>query len=560
MRTISHVIAGALLGVVLAAGTTIPSLAQKNTTPAASTIDFGDDSSDWAKDGECDDPRFVGKGAATELVEADRMKDATDCRAAYEAGTVTLKDAGTNTAATTATATEIDFGDDSSEWAKDGECDDPRFVGTGAATELVEADRMKDATDCRAAYEAGTVTLKDAGTSTAATTAAAAEIDFGDDSSKWAKDGECDDPRFVGTGAATELVEADRMKDATDCRAAFEAGTVTLKEGGPAATGVAATEIDFGDDSSDWAKDGECDDPRFVGTGAATELVEADRMKDATDCRAAYEAGTVTLKDTGAAATAMPAAEIDFGDDSSEWAKDGECDDPRFVGTGSATQLVEADRMKDATDCRAAFEAGTVTLKDTSATSTAAIDYGDDSSEWAKDGECDDPRFTGKGVATTTLAEDIKKDATDCRAAVEAGTATYTGERDAAAFDFGSDFSKWANDGQCDDLRFEGPGVDKKLLSEDLMGDATDCRTLLEEGKVSIRKVYTPEYAAGAPYDSSGIDFGDNSSSYSNDDECDDPRFEGPGTATTLLDSDRLADADDCRAAYEAGTIVLIEG
>jgi hypothetical protein len=493
MRTISHVIAGALLGVVLAAGTTMPSLAQKNTTPAASTIDFGDDSSDWAKDGECDDPRFVGKGAATELVEADRMRDATDCRAAYEAGTVTLKDAGTNTAATTATATEIDFGDDSSEWAKDGECDDPRFVGKGAATELVEADRMKDATDCRAAYEAGTVTLKDTGTSTAATTAAAAEIDFGDDSSKWAKDGECDDPRFVGTGAATELVEADRMKDATDCRAA-------------------------------------------------------------------YEAGTVTLKDAGAAATAMTAAEIDFGDDSSEWAKDGECDDPRFVGTGSATQLVEADRMKDATDCRAAFEAGTVTLKDTSATSTAAIDYGDDSSEWAKDGECDDPRFTGKGVATTTLAEDIKKDATDCRAAVEAGTATYTGERDAAAFDFGSDFSKWANDGQCDDLRFEGPGVDKKLLSEDLMGDATDCRTLLEEGKVSIRKVYTPEYAAGAPYDSSGIDFGDNSSSYSNDDECDDPRFEGPGTATTLLDSDRLADADDCRAAYEAGTIVLIEG
>ena len=29
--------------------------------------------------------------------------------------------------------------------------------------------------------------------------------------------------------------------------------------------------------------------------------------------------------------------------------------------------------------------------------------------------------------------------------------------------------------------------------------------------------------------------------------------------ATTLLDSDRLADADDCKAAYEAGTVVLIE-
>ena len=488
MRTISHVIAGALLGVVLTAGMTIPSLAQKNSTTAAATIDFGDDSSEWAKDGECDDPRFTGKGTAEELVDADRMKDATDCKAAYEAGTVTLKEGGSTVAATPAT-----------------------------------------------------------------------EIDFGDDSSEWAKDGECDDPRFTGKGTAEELVDADRMKDATDCKAAYEAGTVTLKEGGSTVAATPATEIDFGDDSSEWAKDGECDDPRFTGKGTAEELVDADRMKDATDCKAAYEAGTVTLKEGGSAVAATPATEIDFGDDSSEWAKDGECDDPRFVGAGTAEELVDADRMKDATDCRAAYEAGTVTLKDGGSTPIAEIDFGDDSSEWAKDGECDDPRFTGKGVASTTLAQDIKKDATDCRAAVAAGTATYTGERDAAAFDFGSDFSRWANDGECDDLRFEGPGVDKKLLSEDLMGDATDCKALLEDGQVSIRKVYTPEYAAGAPYDSSDIDFGDNSSSYANDDECDDPRFEGPGTATTLLDSDLMADADDCRAAYEAGTVVLVE-
>lgn len=493
MRAISHVMAGGLLGLALMAGMTMPSLAQKNTTPAASTIDFGDDSSDWAKDGECDDPRFTGEGAADELVDADLMKDATDCQAAFEAGTVTLKEGGTSPAdiAIATPVNAIDFGDDSSEWAKDGECDDPRFTGTGSASELVDADIRKDATDCRAAYEAGTVSLVEGGEIPPMATTTTADIDFGDDSSEWAKDGECDDPRFVGEGSATELVDADLMKDATDCQAAFEAGTVTLKDGG--STAVATT------------------------------------------------------------------TEIDFGDDSSEWANDGECDDPRFTGAGTADELVNADRMKDATDCKAAFEAGTVTLKDGGSTPVADIDYGDDSSEWAKDGECDDPRFTGKGVSSTTLAEDIKKDATDCREAVEAGHAVYNGEQQAAAFDFGSDFSKWANDGECDDLRFEGAGVDKKLLSEDLMGDATDCRTLLDEGKISIRKVYTPEYAAGAPYDSSDIDFGDNSSSYANDDECDDPRFEGPGTATTLLDSDRLGDADDCRAAYEAGTIVLIE-
>ncbi|MCW5722403.1 MAG: hypothetical protein KIS86_14785 [Devosia sp.] len=457
--------------------------------------------------------------------------------------------------ATTNTATKIDFGDDSSSWSKDGECDDPRFTGPGAASELVEADRLKDATDCRAAFEAGTITLKDDGSTPAATIA---DIDFGDDTSDWAKDGECDDPRFTGPGAAEELVEADHLKDATDCRAAFKAGTITLRDGDstPAAT---IADIDFGDDSSDWAKDGECDDPRFIGPGSATELVEADRLKDATDCRAAFEAGTITLKDDGSTPAAT-IADIDFGDDSSDWAKDGECDDPRFSGAGSATQLVEADRLKDATDCRAAFEAGTIVLRDSYSTPIAEIDFGDDSSEWAKDDECDDPRFVGPGVANETLAADIKRDASDCRQAVEAGTASYTGEQDAAAFDFGSDFSRWSNDGECDDPRFIGEAVNKKLLREDEMGDATDCKALLEAGRISIRTVYSPEYAAGAPYDSSHIDFGDNSSSYADDDECDDPRFEGPGAAFTLLESDRMADANDCKAAYEAGLIVLVDG
>lgn len=436
MRTFLHVTAGTLLGLMLTTGLTVPSMAQSNSTPSASSIDFGDDSSDWAKDGECDDPRFAGEGMADQLVDEDILKDATDCKAAFDAGKITLKD---DTA--TAPPAVVD-------------------VNPSAAPK-------------------------------------ASDIDFGDDSSEWAKDGECDDPRFTGPGSADELVDEDMLKDATDCKAAFEAGTVTLVEEGEIRPTVSVSDIDFGDDSSEWAKDGECDDPRFTGTGSAQELVDADLMKDATDCRAAYEAGTVTLKDASGAAATTPVGEIDFGNDTSEWAKDGECDDPRFTGTG---------------------------------------------------------------VASTTLAEDIKKDATDCRAAVEAGTATYQGEQQAAAFDFGSDFSKWANDGECDDLRFEGPGTDKKLLTEDLMGDATDCKALLDEGKVSIRKVYTPEYAAGAPYDSSEIDFGDNSSSYANDGECDDPRFEGPGAATTLLDSDRMGDADDCKAAFEAGTVILIDG
>lgn len=319
----------------------------------------------------------------------------------------------------------------------------------------------------------------------------------------------------------------------------------------PAAAAVSIDDIDFGDDSGDWTHDGECDDPRFTGTGSAVELVDADLLKDATDCRAAFEAGTVTLK-AGASAT-----EIDFGDDSGAWTNDGECDDPRFIGTGSAVELVDADLRKDASDCRAAYEAGSVRYVG----DASAIDYGDDSSDWAKDGECDDPRFSGRGVASELIDADLRHDATDCRAAVAAGTATYNGEtvvRAVPAFDYGGDWSDWANDGECDDPRFIGEGTNKKLLADDLAGDATDCRALEAEGRVSIRTVYSPAYAAGAPYDSSHIDFGDNSSSYSDDEQCDDPRFEGPGAANVLLDSDLKHDSADCQALYGAGAIILI--
>lgn len=334
----------------------------------------------------------------------------------------------------------------------------------------------------------------------------------------------------------------------------------------PAATSSSGAAIDFGDDSGQWANDGECDDPRFAGTGTADELVDDDLLKDATDCRAAYDAGTVTyVGEQGPATTATtePAAAIDFGDDTSSWSNDGECDDPRFEGTGVAADLLDIDRGHDATDCRAAIEAGTATFKGGAATATATeIDYGDDTSQWAKDGECDDPRFEGTGVAGELLDSDIGHDATDCRAAIAAGTANFTGGAATpapAVFDYGADWSQWANDGECDDLRFQGEGTDKKLLTEDLFGDATDCKVLETAGKVTIRAVYTPEYAAGAPYDSTGIEFGDNTSSYANDSQCDDPRFEGPGAATTLLESDTLHDGVDCKAAYEAGTIMLNE-
>ena len=60
---------------------------------------------------------------------------------------------------------------------------------------------------------------------------AAQSVDFGDDASQFAKDGECDDMRFVGAGMTdTPLLDSDIKHDATDCRAAFNQGRLSLRQ------------------------------------------------------------------------------------------------------------------------------------------------------------------------------------------------------------------------------------------------------------------------------------------------------------------------------------------
>lgn len=135
------------------------------------------------------------------------------------------------------------------------------------------------------------------------TTPTGAAPDFGSDSSRWANDGECDDPRFQGPGmTSTTLLDEDRFADATDCRNAFQAGKVQLRGDAQAQQGKTKTADrgpapDFGNDSGEWANDGECDDPRFQGPGmTSTLLLDADRLADATDCSAAWERGQLSLR------------------------------------------------------------------------------------------------------------------------------------------------------------------------------------------------------------------------------------------------------------------------
>lgn len=67
-------------------------------------------------------------------------------------------------------------------------------------------------------------------TAAAPVPAFADDVNFGGDSGRYSKDGECDDMRFDGAGMTdTLLIDSDILHDASDCRAAFNAGRLTLR-------------------------------------------------------------------------------------------------------------------------------------------------------------------------------------------------------------------------------------------------------------------------------------------------------------------------------------------
>ncbi len=108
----------------------------------------------------------------------------------------------------------------------------------------------------------------------------------------------------------------------------------------------------------------------------------------------------------------MP-ANFDFGDDSGSDGNDGVCDDGRFHSDGDNYTYTRAHVMRDATDCRAAVADGIKSL---------TLDFGDNSGDYTDDGTCDDNRFTGEGRSFLTTDSQVKRDAADCIAAYQAGT------------------------------------------------------------------------------------------------------------------------------------------
>ena len=304
------------------------------------------------------------------------------------------------------------------------------------------------------------------------------------------------------------------------------------------------TQIDFGDDSGDFINDGECDDVRFEGDGAT---VAGAPKTDAADCRALYEAGAISLRASMNEGLALP----EFGDDSGNYANDGDCDDPRFDGPRSTTLGTAGS---DATDCRTLWELGLLIPRASLNEGLEAPDFGDDSGEYANDGDCDDPRFEG---SRTTMLGAPGTDAADCRALWEQGLIAPRAplNEGLGAPDFGDDSGQFANDGECDDPRFEGPGASSVGTERT---DATDCSAAWAAGTITLAPEVDP---ADNPYNIvfDGIVFGDNSSSWANDSECDDPRFAGEGMASVLADDDQARDATDCLVLYARGQITLKE-
>ncbi len=95
---------------------------------------------------------------------------------------------------------------------------------------------------------------------------------------------------------------------------------------------------DFGDDTSQWANDGECDDPRFEGEGVAQTLLDTDAYHDATDCRTLLDRGLVALRD-GTAGERIHRGRLEKGDAT---LRDGEYAD-RYSFEGSAGQHAVVD-------------------------------------------------------------------------------------------------------------------------------------------------------------------------------------------------------------------------
>ncbi len=410
-------------------------------------IVFGDDSSGFANDGECDDPRFQGPGAAFASGTEHLFKDATDCRTQFEAGMISLAEPEEMNLSGNMNMDLL--GGDADLFGGDIPATNPIAIPDAgpfgevflALVQAFQAIPGDDAGALPLPFNLGGTAGSSAPEYDRATMIALTGIDFGDNSGPFSDDGECDDPRFEGPGAADFAFDDAAFTDASDCSGLYLEGLLTYIDPNSADADIVvdSSDINFGDNTSVFADDGECDDPRFEGSGAAFASSETSRMHDANDCRSLFESGQITLAGGANASPSRPSATSASTQNNQPAAEPPETytgDTPRGDINGAlqedgslfASGTVYGDLLNPDNRSRNSIPSTTsFRPAPTRSPANAAIDFGDNNSAYANDGECDDPRFEGDGMAVVSFDEDIARDANDCRAAYEAGTITLIG-------------------------------------------------------------------------------------------------------------------------------------
>lgn len=155
-----------------------------------------------------------------------------------------------------------------------------------------------------------------------------------------------DDGQTIGN-VRTNVLNALAIAEQIQAEQTTEIEAPETAETPPEPQRVAIADIDFGEDAGDYANDGACDDARFESDGDDWTYQRNHVLRDATDCRALYESGALTLY-------------LDFGDNSGEYANDNTCDDNRFTGEGRSILQTESHVKRDAVDCIVAYRAGTI--------------------------------------------------------------------------------------------------------------------------------------------------------------------------------------------------------
>ncbi|MHA6289078.1 trypsin-like serine peptidase [Maricaulis sp. CAU 1757] len=243
------------------------------------------------------------------------------------------------------------------------------------------------------------------------------------------------------TGLAGAPLE-DRLSSREIGRYLHQTGAKPPKPGG--GDGLAAGYT--GNDTCQWANDGECDDPG-IGTGAC------ETGTDYSDCWRLV---------TGVE------------DDSCQWANDGECDEPGF-GTGACTQATDLSDCGDVIHLR----------------------FRNDSCETAFDGVCNEP-----GVGDGTCEE--RSDRADCfgRDRPLGINDHYFGRDDRVFMD--TAVFPWSVIGQVD---FDAGGAcTATLIGEDVLVTASHC--INDEGRTDARGVFRTAFdRPGGALEARVIDF-----------------------------------------------------